>query len=106
MYYFSKPTNRIVSEIKRLVGQTQYNMRAYEIVYDLYTANVAHPIGKLTVTTGLDDYDSAWLHVKAERLDDLGRNNTIGCGDLSKEGIALAIGFSCGSAFWRATPYR
>lgn len=105
MYHFAKPTAKIVNEIKKLAAQTT-DVRKIEKIYDMYTANVVYPIGKLTVTTGTDDYGMAWVNVKAERYDDLGRNNTIACEDMSSAGIAFAIGFTCGSAFWRATPYR
>ncbi len=110
MYYFNQPTKKVVNQIKKLAAQVAKDFTTVtqerELKYDLFTANVGWPIGIMTVTSGINEYGESWVNVRAERLDDMGRNNTIGVYDMTNEGISLAIGFTCGSAFWRATPYR
>lgn len=107
MYRFNQPTTKVVNSILRTVkAMSATDTRQHSLYFDLYTANVAYAIGKLTVTYGCNEYNERWVTVKAERLDDLGRNNTVGVDDLTPAGLALAIGFTCGSAFWRATLYR
>lgn len=76
-----------------------------ERIYVMYVADVSWPIGILKVTSGIDEYGHAWINVLAELDQDKGRNNTVAVGDITAENIMYAIGFTCGSAFWRDPTY-
>jgi len=113
MYHFNKSPKAMSQQIKHLAMRAEQELtvvtQTLELTYEMYIANVSWQVGTLKVTSGIDDCGKAWVNVLAELFDDKGRNNTVAVDPrlpLSSETIFQAIGFTCGSAFWRNTTYR
>jgi len=111
MYHFDKPIKKIAAEIRKLADSLKIDniplTRKRSKEYAIYVSDVPYPIGTLYVTCGLNDYYSdPYITVKAELFDDKGRNNTIGIEDQTTDGIAFAIGFTCGTAMFRQPRYQ
>jgi len=102
MYTFSRPLNNIAVAVHTTAAELAQTPEAGErqLTYLIFDADPNNHCGVLKIIVAHSEYGIS-VTVNAQLLADLGRANQVTIERFTIGDLAYAIGFTCGSAFWR-----